>query len=162
MTDRDPSRSLKKRPNMAPPRVFLGSMVIAPGAYKGSGGLFSEALQIRLIDALMELVTLPRIEAREGAKPEDLALDITVPHYHTGTLFSRPRVAVTARLYHIDTGQTIFTDEGGEAADRAVFLLRSLLPQYLFKFKPLFSPTEMEALLLQSTTRLLTRVHSQV
>ncbi len=162
MTDRDPSRSLKNRPNMAPPRVFLGSMVIARGAHKGSGEPVSEALQIRLIDALMELVSLPRIEDRKSAKPEDLAIDITVPHYRTGKLLKRPRVAVAARLYHIDTGQTIFADEGGETAGWDVVFRRALSVGHLLGLKPLFSPQEMETLLIQATTRLLTRVHSQV
>lgn len=162
MTDREPSRSLKNRPKVAPPRVFLGSLVIAPGAQEGSGAPVSEALQIRLIDALMELVSLPRIEDRKSANAEDLAVDITVPHYRTGRLFNRPQVVVAARLYHLDTGQTIFADDITETAGWGKYLRRILRPKYFLNLRPVFSPEEMEALLIQATTHLLTRVNSQV
>ena len=107
------------------PRVFLNSIKVIPKSDLTfvEKWVFNEFenLDVRLRARLAELLALPHISSVSEPRDDDLAIDIVVPKYATGSwghanlgkiglpMFLRPKLTIASRLFEAGTDQTVAT-----------------------------------------------------
>ena len=126
------------------PRVFLGTLAVAPRAdikrHLDQWGMFkSEDLDSSLRKHLKEIFSLP--PANEVGEPEsnDLVLDIVVPKFQSGDawdfslgdfgipLMWRPKITVSSRLYYLKSEKTKATFSVTEKMKFGQYLRETLI-----------------------------------
>lgn len=164
-------RRLMKR---VPPRIFVGALSIASDDLirhlEGLSGTQPPALDRGLLAALAELLPLPRAESVDIPLETDLAIDVAVQGYRSGSatdfslgaiglpLFWRPRVRLAARLYHLRSRQPKSTFQVTQRMPWSMYLSRILSWRVLAGLEHPARRDDLELLLRQATERLVTRV----
>ena len=164
-------RSLMKR---EPPRVFVGNLSIASGNLvrhlEALSGTASPALERALLMELAELLPLPKVETLDKPLATDMAVDVVVQGYRSGSaadlslgavglpLYWRPRVRLAARLYHLRSRQPKATFQVTQPMPWSLYLSRVLSWRVLAGLELPARRNDLEQLLRQATARLVTRV----
>jgi hypothetical protein len=164
-------RSLMKR---EPPRVFVGRLSIASGNLvrnlEGLSGTTPPALDRALLVELAELIPLPKVETVDTPLATDMAFDVAVQGYRSGSatdfslgdaglpLYWRPRVRLAARLYHLRSKQPKATFQVTQRMPWSMYLSRVLSWRVLAGLEHPARRSDLEQLLRQATERLVTRV----
>jgi hypothetical protein len=164
-------RSLMKR---EPPRVFVGSLSIASGNLvrhlESLPGTPPPALDRALLIKLAELLPLPKVEAVDTPRSTDMAVDVAVQGYRSGSatdfslgalgfpLYWRPRVRLAARLYHLRSKQLKATFQVTQRMPWSMYLNRVLSWRVLAGLEHPARRNDLEQLLRQATEKLVTRV----
>jgi hypothetical protein len=153
------------------PRVFLGDLAVAQRTdlkrhLEQEGILENENLDDALRRSLVEIFSLPSSQHVESPLPTDLVLDVQIPRFQSGemldvglgdaelTIFWRPKITVTSRLYSLTTKETKATFSVTEKMKWRQFLRRLFTWRGLFRFQP-FVRADMERLLCQACVKLL-------
>ena len=164
-------RSLMKR---EPPRVFVGNLGITSGNLvrhlEGLSGVAPPALDRALLMELAELLPLPKVETVDSPLATDMAFDVVVQGYRSGSatdlslgavglpLYWRPKVRLAARLYHLRSRQSKATFQVTQRMPWSVYLSRVLSWRVLAGLELPARRNELEQLLRQATARLLAQV----
>ena len=164
-------RSLLKR---EPPRVLVGNLGITSGNLlrhlEGLSGIAPPAFERALLIELAEMLPLPKVETLDNPLATDMALDVVVQGLRSGSatdlslgavglpLYWRPKVRLAARLYHLRSRQPKATFQVTQRMPWSVYLSRVLSWRVLAGLELPARRTDLEQLLRQATTRLLTQV----
>lgn len=164
-------RSLMKR---EPPRVFVGSLSVASGNLlrhlEGLSGTPPPALDQALLVELAELLPLPKAETVDTPLATDMAFDVALQGYRSGSatdfslgavglpLYWRPRVRLAARLYHLRSKKPKASFQVTQRMPWSMYLSRVLSWRVLAGLEHPARRNDLEKLLRQATERLVTRV----
>jgi hypothetical protein len=172
------SRLFKKEP----PRIFLGTLAVAPRSdFKSSieqWTIFNrntEDFDEGLRRSLEEIFTLPLARDVSDPKSSDLVLDVVVPDFQGGELMLdvlaliipfaaiwRPRVKIASRLYYLKSQKTkkkfLVTQKMGIGE----YLGRACSWRGFFRFKPLFDGKDLDQLTSLACYELLQRVKNTI
>ena len=157
--------------NKAKPRVYLGKVVVAPrNEIKkiDQWGLFkSEDLEEGIRTKIDGIFSLPHLDAREGEKKTDLALEVVILKVQGGEfesatfgdialpIFWRPKIEIAARLYNIDSGKTYKAFESIEKMSWIQYLSGVFSLRGLVRYRPMFGVAELEPLLYRACEKVL-------
>jgi len=149
--------------NKEKPRVYVGALLVASkedlGCSDGWGLFKSENLEEGLRKSLNSAIDLPSVESNKTPKETDLVLDLVVVNHQGGEfngfhsleffipIFWRPKVEVSARLYNLATGKTVYSAVSLKKTPWGQFFSRAFSVNAVFRFKPLFGAKDMEILL---------------
>ncbi len=123
---------------------------------------------------LREVMALSPVSSRAPANKSDLAIDITVSDFDMGEfmLFSalgftipfawRPDIAMTAHVYQIDSGTTIFAHTVKQKLEWKVWLRKIRSPQALLRIKAFMDPDDVRYLVRKASLTLLKRVQDAI
>jgi hypothetical protein len=160
------------------PRVFLGVLAVAQRAdlkrhLEQEGILENESLDDALRRSLIEIFSLPPAQYVESPLPTDLVLDVLIPQFQSGeildvgfgdaelTLFWRPKITVTSRVYSLKTKETKATFSVTERMKWTQCFGRLFTWRGFFRFQP-FVRADMERLLCQACVKLLANVQKAI
>ena len=157
-----------------PPRIFVGALSIASGDLirhlEGLSGTQPPALDRALLTELAELLPLPKAESVDVPLATDLAFDVALHGYRSGSatdfslgaiglpLYWRPSVRLAARLYHLRSRQPKATFEVTQRMPWSMYLSRVLSWRVLVGLEQPARRHDLQQLLRQATERLVTRV----
>ncbi|MGI9415095.1 MAG: hypothetical protein ACR2PM_15580 [Hyphomicrobiales bacterium] len=179
---------LRKLFRREPPRIFLGALAVAPrtdfkrffestavtSIFDITGLLNPEDLDGEIRKALTGLFTLPPISSRDPPKDSDLALDVIVPKFQSGEFipvpvhriiipfFWRPKLTVAARLYVVETGQTLSTYSVTEKVGWKDYGKRLVSPYRMLDIEPMFTADDSKRLLYKACIKLLEKIKRDV
>lgn len=160
-------RLFKKRK----PRIYLGSVDVAPrgtlekidewGVFKGP------SLENEMRWRISKILTFPTVQPLSEHKPTDLALDIEIVGLQGGELlffsadavflpiFWRPKVKVVSKVRNILTNKPVASVSVREKMPWSRYFAKVLsINGLFFRYKPLFSADEVEALLCLACMKL--------
>jgi uncharacterized membrane protein len=157
------------------PRVFLGTLAVAPRAdikrHLDQWGMFNnEDLDSSLRQNLKEIFSLPSANEVSEPKGNDLVLDVVVPKFQSGDawdlslgdfgipLMWRPEVTVNSRLYYLKSEKTKATFSVTEKMKLGQYVNRLFTWRAFFRFRPVFGSKDMEYLLYQACHKLLLKM----
>ncbi len=164
------SRFLKREK----PRVFLGSLAIAPQTGLQRYLEDSDALHKTLQNNLQEIFTLPPADDVVSPRGSDLGLDIVVTKFRSGgelgvslgelgfAMFWRPKVTVASRLYYLSSGKTKVSYAVTETIRWRDYLSRLLSWRTFFGFRPMFDRKEIERLLYGACHKVLLTMKKKI
>jgi hypothetical protein len=164
-------RGLMKR---VPPRLFVGNLSVASGNLvrhlEGLVGTPPPALDRALLVELSELLPLPKADTVEAPLPTDMAFDVALQDYRSGSatdlalgavdlpMYWRPRIRLAARLYRLRSKEPKATFHVTQRMPWIVYLNRVLSWRVLVGMEHPARRSDLNQLLRQATERLLTRV----
>lgn len=157
-----------------PSRLFVGSLSIASGNLirhlEGLAGTPPPALDRALLVQLAELLPLPEAATVDSPRATDLAFDVAIQGYRSGSatdlslgavglpLYWRPRIRLAARLYHLRSKQPKATFQVTERMPWSVYLNRVLSWRVFVGLEHPARRNDLEQLLRRATERLVARV----
>jgi len=157
------------------PRIFLGTLAVAPRAdikrHLDQWGMFkNEDLDSGLRQSLKEIFSLPSAYEVNEPRYNDLVLDVIVPKFQSGDawdlsfgdfgvpLMWRPKVTVSSRLYYLKSEKTKVTFSVTEKMKLSQYLSRLFTWRAAFRFRPVFDSKDMEILLYRACYKLLLKM----
>ena len=160
------------------PRVFLGTIAVSARTdlkrHLEQDAAFEGApLQGELHRSLTQIFSLPPAQSVADPLPTDLVVDVWISKFQLGemldvdlvdagvTLFWRPKVSVSSRLYSLTTRKTKATFLVTEKMKWLQFFGRMFSWRGFFQGQP-FLPADMEYLLCQACARLLAKMQKVV
>ena len=164
-------RSLMTR---EPPRVFIGTLSISSGNLvrhlEGLSGSPPPLLDRALLIELAELLPFPKAETVDTPLATDLAFDVAIQGYRSGSamdfslgavglpLYWRPSVRLAARLYHLRSKLPKATIQVAQRMPWSMYLNRVFSWRVLAGLEHPARRNDLEQLLQLATERLVTRV----
>lgn len=172
------SRIFKKEP----PRIFLGTLAVAPRSdFKSNIEQWTtfhrntEDFDESLRKSLEEIFTFPLARDVTDPKSSDLVLDVVVPDFQGGEFaldelalsiplaaIWRPKVKIASRLYYLKSQRTkkkfLVTQKMGISE----YLGRAFSWRGFFRLKPLFDSKDLDYLTSQACFELLQRVRNTI
>ncbi|KEI71269.1 hypothetical protein [Endozoicomonas elysicola] len=133
------------------------------------GGKLNEQLYHRLLD----IFDLPLAKSLSVVSEQDLAIDIAIPGFQGGAafigsldatvfpVFWRPKVQVNAKIYTIETGQTLHQVEVVSKMAWKTYLQGIISPRALLGLFPPFGIKDLEPLLFESCYKAVTRLRAK-
>lgn len=169
---------LNKIINTEKPRVFLGTLAVAPRSdikrHLDQWGMFkSEDLDSSLRQNLKEIFSLPSADEVVEPKSNDLVLDVVVPMFQSGDawdlsfgeivipLMWRPKLTVSSRLYYLKSEKTKATFSVTEKMRFGQYISRLFTWRAILRFRPVFDSKDMEYLLYQACQKLLMKMQKE-
>ncbi len=159
-------------------RVYLNSLTVVPReGFKTMDEwwlLGREDFDSVLRQKLLEIFSLPHVSSIDDPRDTDLAIDVVVPDYRVGfegeiiawgfliPLMWRPRVEIRSRLFNIQTGKTLQVFSAVQKIPWRDFFSRAFSLRGLFRITPLFTPDELEYLLLLASESLLRQMRKKI
>ena len=157
------------------PRVFLGTVAVAPRSdikrHIEDWSLFgSHDLESSLGRTLREIFSLPSACEVTDPLPNDLGLDVVVPRFQSGEyvdvslgdvgfpIIWRPKVTVASRLYYLRTDKTKKTFSVTVKMNWREYFSRVFSWRGVFRFRPLFGPSDLEHLTYRACVELVSRM----
>lgn len=160
------------------PRVFLGAIAVSARTdlkrhFEQESVSEDAPLDSELQRSLTQIFCLPPAQSIEDPLPTDLVLDVWISKFQSGevldvdfgdagvTLFWRPKVTVSSRLYSLITKKTKATFLVTEKMKWMHFLARIFSWRGFFRMQP-FMRADMEYLLCQACAKLLAKMQKVV
>ncbi len=168
-------RLMSKLMKQEPPRIFVGTLDVAPGRglarrFEGLAGAVPPSLDRALQAELNELFPLPSAATVDAARPTDLAFDVTIQRYRFGSatelslgevdipMYWRPKVQLAARLYLLQSRKTRAAFRITQKMPWKVYLGRVLSWRVFVGLEPLSRRSDLEHLLRQAAQRVMARL----
>ena len=169
---------LRKYLSKKKPRVFLGSLVVAPRTdikrhLEDWTWQPQENLGVHLQRSLESIFTLPLVSEDEEPTKQDYVLDVIVQKYQSGDflyayggdvvlpLLWRPKVTVCGRLSNLKTKKIKSTYTVTEKCTWGQYIGSIVQPQALLGIKPAFGTQVIEYLLNQACYKLLVEMRNK-
>lgn len=166
--------SRKMKVKQEPSRLFLGTLSASSGDLvrhlEGLAGPSRRDLDNALLVEIPALLALPRAEAVTVPLPTDMAFDVALRSYRSGSasdfsfgafglpMYWRPKVQLAARLYHLQSGKAKATFRVTERMPWAAYLNRVLSWRVLVGLDPPARRSDLEWLLGRAVERLVARL----
>lgn len=157
--------------------LFLGNITVSSAfsLKKGVTQLYRSPVDPGLLEqTLRDVMALPSVFDRESNDKNDLAIDITVSDYDMGeaTLFSlfgftiplawRPEIAMTARVYEIDSNVTIYAHTVKQKLEWKIWLRKVRNLKAAMGVEAHMKPDDVRYLVRRTCVTLLKRVQKQI
>ncbi|MET1080697.1 MAG: hypothetical protein ABWY06_22020 [Pseudomonas sp.] len=161
---------IRKRPK---PRVYLGTLTVLPRSdfkrhFEGGGFVSGQPLEAPLRLRLEEIFNLPLARECEHPGATDLAVDLVVVGFQTGTnlalwelgvpLLWRPKIELAARVYRLGDGETTYLTQVVTKQPWREYRARLLTVRSILGLRPLFDAEDMAALLSKACLQMLPRL----
>ena len=166
-------RGLIKR---KPARLLLGSLSIGSGnltrQLESLAGTPAQALDRALLISLSDLLPFPKAAVVDKPLATDMAVDVALQDHQSGSaadfsiggvglpLYWRPRIRLTARLYHLQSRQPKATFEITQRMPWFTYLNKVFSWRVLVGLEHPACRNDLEHLLRQASERLVTRLRN--
>lgn len=160
------------------PNVYLGSLAIANDSKRSKIETFfsitGNTLHDHMREKLEEVFCLHSISSIAQPKESDIGLDVVIVTLHGGDafaanigmagipLFWRPKIKLVSRLYNIQHNKTLKTFSVTSSVTWREFVAKQFTLRGLFRWGPLYSNEDMEALLYQACLELLDKMRKAI
>ncbi len=158
--------------------MFLNAIKVVPRSDFGTVDkwMYNEydGLEFKLLNKLVELISLPPVTAIDSPKPSDLAIDIAVPEYVTGDwghasfgdvgfpLFFRPRIEIEARLFEIEADKTLSTFSVMQKMPWLYYFARIFTLRSYLSMRSPFEPEDFEHVLSLGLLNLIDKMRKSI
>ncbi|KAG1668177.1 hypothetical protein GQR58_017954 [Nymphon striatum] len=160
-------------------KIYIGEIIIAPrfstkNFFSTDLSNFEQQQNTFVEEALHESLNLPLKSSRQNGMATDRALDIIVTELNFGAfeqycinnfnipILWRPSISLTARLYSIDSDETIFATTIKHTVSWFSWIANMYSLKKIFSFQSQMTKTDIDRMTIEATLKLLTSIQKNI